>query len=176
MSACDYAAGPQKFARRNIDCQIYHPDLFDKDTTTIPTHSTVLYTAGFPCKAFSSLRAETRLLKDKEARQFYQVCEEMEHLAPKVMILENVLGIRKVLTKVLARLGQIGDYYISEHMIDPWWLGAPTSRQRIYFLLVSRDVLHDLPDKDLTARVEEVLEARAFSFSIGSNRHHVWEL
>jgi len=29
--ACDYAAGPQKFAHRNIKFEVYHADLFEKD-------------------------------------------------------------------------------------------------------------------------------------------------
>jgi site-specific DNA-cytosine methylase len=171
LSGCDYAAGPQKFARRNIDCQSYHPDLFNKSAET-PSHSTIVYTAGFPCKPFSSLRTSSQLLQDKEAKQFYQVCMEMERLRPMVIILENVMGIRRVLKQVLARLRRIGNYYIITQPIDPLLLGAPTARNRIYFIMVHRDVLQDLPDKALTAHVEEVLEAFSCKFSIASIIHH----
>jgi site-specific DNA-cytosine methylase len=166
LGACDYAAGPQKFARRNIDCQTYHPDLFNKSTAGTPSHSTIFYTAGFPCKPFSSLRSSSQFLEDKEARQFFQVCDEMEHLRPMVIILENVMGIRKVLKQVLARLHHVGDYYITTQSIDPLLLGAPIARNRIYFIMVNREVIQDLPDKALTARVEEVLEACECNFNI----------
>jgi len=28
---CDCSSGPQKFARRNVSCEVYHGDLFEKD-------------------------------------------------------------------------------------------------------------------------------------------------
>lgn len=46
-----------------------------------------LYTAGFPCKAFSKLRVHTDWLDDVEARQFYAVRNTIQSTQPLVPLL-----------------------------------------------------------------------------------------
>lgn len=42
-----------------------------------------IYVAGFPCKAFSALRAESNWLADAQARQFYKCAETAEVVQPR---------------------------------------------------------------------------------------------
>ena len=42
-----------------------------------------LYVAGFPCKAFSALRAESDWLQDPQARQFYKCAETAKAVKPR---------------------------------------------------------------------------------------------
>ena len=51
-----------------------------------------LYVAGFPCKAFSRLRAKTKGLKDPQARQFFGVCRAIKDTAPKATWLGDSLN------------------------------------------------------------------------------------
>lgn len=42
-----------------------------------------IYVAGFPCKAFSALRAESDWLQDPQARQFYKCAETAKAVKPR---------------------------------------------------------------------------------------------
>ena len=55
----------------------------------------LFYVAGFPCKAFSTLRHRTKLLRDKEARPFYGVRARIADLQPVISVLENVGGLKR---------------------------------------------------------------------------------
>jgi site-specific DNA-cytosine methylase len=72
--ACDYAPGPQKFSKRNIDVKEFQPNLMLRQPSTAKNID--VYTAGFPCKPFSRLRNTTEWLEDKEAQQFWKVTWE----------------------------------------------------------------------------------------------------
>ena len=117
---------------------IYH-DMLNRKTEDLPAHS--IYCCGFPCKAFSSLRRHsTKLLKEKTARPFFALLNVIRHSRPLIVVLENVIGIRAVLEKVLGNLKQIDGYFIFVIPIDSADLGEPVSRPRFYFVLVRQDV------------------------------------
>ena len=44
-----------------------------------------IYVAGFPCKAFSALRAESDWLQDPQARQFYKCAETAKAVKPRAL-------------------------------------------------------------------------------------------
>ena len=46
VHACDYAAGPQKFSRRNVECEVFHPDLFAKDSEIATAEVKKLHAVG----------------------------------------------------------------------------------------------------------------------------------
>lgn len=35
---CDFASGPQMFSRRNVECEVYHSNLFIKDWKFVGEH------------------------------------------------------------------------------------------------------------------------------------------
>ena len=100
-----------------------------------------IYACGFPCMPFSALRQHsTRLLKEAAARPFFKVLEVLRTRRPKLALLENVLGIRKVMKKILGYLRKLLIYWVIVLPIDSMDLGEPVTRPRYYFLLVRRDV------------------------------------
>ena len=156
MVACDYATGPQKFSRINVQVAEFQPNLMLRTPT--PPKSILLYTAGFPCKPFSSLRNSTKLLQDKEARQFWKVTATIREQRPRMVVLENVQGLRKVIDDVMEELNSIPGYFIAHFDIDPFKLGCPTSRPRIYILMLVRDLLIEGTNEELKRKAERVLE------------------
>lgn len=48
----------------------------------------MLYFAGFPCKAFSRLRHVSLLLRDPQAKQFFEVIRTVRRVKPVVSCLE----------------------------------------------------------------------------------------
>ena len=83
-----------------------HDDLFHRDISSLENEATLswvffadvaeqffildhknaqvdIYVAGFPCKAFSALRAESNWLADAQARQFYKCAETAEVVQPR---------------------------------------------------------------------------------------------
>lgn len=97
----------------------------------LDTSQVAIYGAGFPCTPFSSLHTSTALLEDKNARQLYQVIENIRLIEPaetchatisfvegqgigpkhdtvalKVALLENVVGFLRVVNIVWEILKQ----------------------------------------------------------------------
>lgn len=100
-----------------------------------------VYVCGFPCTPFSYLRRHsTRLLREAAAKPFFKVVDVLRTRRPKLAVLENVLGIRDVMKKVLGYLLRLQIYLIIVLPIDSQDLGEPVARPRYYFLLVRRDV------------------------------------
>lgn len=108
-----------------------------------------IYAAGFPCKAFSKLRAHTLWLDDPQAKQFFEVTRTIQAVQPiaaclqllcndddaalapiffpaapgfEVALLENVLGIKPVLPEVLDHLRKmLPQYEIMIRIVDPFF-------------------------------------------------------
>ena len=100
-----------------------------------------LYVCGFPCTPFSSLRRhKTRLLKEAAAKPFLELLKVLKERKPALAVLENVVGIEKVMQKVCQMLGKLGCYFVIVVQIDSEALGVPVRRPRYYFILVRKDV------------------------------------
>ena len=100
-----------------------------------------VYCCGFSCKPFSKLHNRSKLFREKEARVFFGAVRTIRAMLPPVAILENVDGIRKVMTRVKKELKGLGHYAIVVCHIDPRDAGEPVSRPRTYFVLVRLDLL-----------------------------------
>ncbi len=137
--ACELAKAPREVSQLNnpVDGKLFH-DILLRDHAELPTIS--LYTAGFPCTPFSSLRTRAPCFRDKNARQFRATVETLRRCRPAAAVLENVVGIRRVMRQVLSRLNSIGGYSIITMGMNPALLGEPQSRPRVYFLCVREDV------------------------------------
>ena len=72
---------------------------------------------------------------EKEAKVFFGAVNTIRATLPPVVVLENVRGIRKVLSRVLRTLKGLGAYSIVVFDVDPRDDGEPVSRPRVYFVL-----------------------------------------
>ena len=79
-------------------------------------------------------------MREPAAKPFFMVLELLRERAPRLVILENVMGITTVMAKVLKDIERLGLYSIFVIPIDSKDLGEPVARPRLYFLLVRMDV------------------------------------
>ena len=85
---------------------------------------------------------------------------------PKAFILENVIGLRKVLDEVMAALHEAGDYMIAAILIDAADLGVPNLRDRYYILGIKKDSVHDSisTEEDLHEHCKKALKANRLAY------------
>ena len=122
------------FIQRNMAPKLIHGNLFKRSLEKQP--ATVAYVAGFPCKAFSFLEADTKLMRDRRAKPFWEISDTIEEVQPVMAILENVHGAMRVWGQIQKRLRSCGKYFVHVVFLDPKRLGAPMARDRIYILIV----------------------------------------
>jgi site-specific DNA-cytosine methylase len=154
VSSCDNAAGPMKFIARNYQPRHYYHTLFDR---TLASDDCDVYVAGFPCKAFSLLESESLLLNDPRARPFFLVRDTITQLQPKVVVLENVVGLLRVQAKIFKHLRKAGEYLIHLIRLDPVRLGTNISRDRVYILMIRKDSLGDVSLDDAVSNMNRVV-------------------
>ena len=70
-----------------------------------------------------------------------------------IAILENVMGLKQVLNKVLELLRDTGDWWIKVCVFSPDQFGFPISRERFFIILISRRVLKQQCDPERLADV-----------------------
>ena len=136
--ACEYLAAPRDIAALNCPAECTFGDILKRRVSDVP--SIQLYVSGFPCTPFSMLHHDTQLLQDKNARQFRASVRTLSHVRPAVAIFENVLGVKRVLSKVTKALECGGAYRVVRVEMNPAHLGEPQNRPRLYFLAVREDV------------------------------------
>jgi site-specific DNA-cytosine methylase len=137
--SCDWKAPVREFIRAT--CPPTGPifdDMLKRNNADIPQID--MYVAGFPCTPFSSLRGHaTKLLREKAAKVFFKCLRVIASKLPPVAILENVMGIVKVMDRVAKELQKLKSYFVLVIPIDSKDLGEPVARPRYYFILVRRD-------------------------------------
>ena len=137
--SCDWQAVVRDFIAAVCppDGPIFH-NMLTRQMPDIPEVD--VYICGFPCTPFSYLRRhKTRLLRESAAKPFFKVRDVLRERQPPLAILENVLGIEKVMEQVCRVLRALGSYFVIVVKIDSKELGAPISRPRFYFILVRQD-------------------------------------
>ena len=158
--SCDNAAGPQQFIKLNTQPDgTMFTDLMQRDPASVPAHQ--VYVAGFPCKAFSLLNAKSRLFKEQSARPFIGVLRTIRHCHPAVAVLENVIGLKRVLAPVSRRLRAVGRYHLVVLEMDPRHLGEPVRRPRLYMLLIRHDVAVASDAGSLTELAQHIWQSLA---------------
>lgn len=148
----------REYLRLNLapQTQIFK-DMLRRDHGSLP--SCDIYCCGFSCKPFSTLHTRSRMFKEKEAKVFFGAVNTIRATLPPVAVLENVRGIRKVMSRVLQTLKGLGAYNIVVCDIDPRDAGEPVSRPRVYFVLVRSDVSTVSGDR-LRAVAADILSCR----------------
>jgi DNA (cytosine-5)-methyltransferase 1 len=119
------------------------------DVTTIsakdiPPHD--ILCAGFPCQAFS-ISGKRQGFADTRGTLFWDIVRIARHHKPKVLFLENVKNFARhekgrTLMTVRNALSQLG-YDVYYDILNASHYGAPTSRERIYFVCFRKDVKHE---------------------------------
>lgn len=157
--ACDIDPQVREFIKATCpSVKAIYPDMLTRDHQTLPR--VTLYTCGFPCKSFSSLRPDRRNpLQSPHAKPFFAMLKVLETKRPAVAILENVSGIMSVLDTVIKHMRRVSGYYIIVMPIDSLALGTPVSRPRVYFVLVRQDVARSRNLKDLGKIAEDMRAA-----------------
>src|SRR3989344_9148532 len=110
-------------------------DITKVDEKTIPKHHVLC--AGFPCQAFS-ISGKQQGFKDTRGTLFFDVARIVELHTPEILFLENVKNFAKhdngrTLGVVVKTLDELG-YNVFHQVLNASFYGAPTSRQRIYFI------------------------------------------
>lgn len=136
--ACERKAGPRSIAAWNTPAEITFNDILRRPVDQVPQVN--MYISGFPCTPFSTLHNRTRLMQDRNAKQFRASVKTLHHIKPPVAIFENVLGARRVLNVILRALRRNGEYKVMTVEMNASHLGEPQHRPRLYFICVRSDV------------------------------------
>ena len=157
--SCDKAPGPRSFIAANTPPEgCVFIDMIGRDHAVLPdmTH----YVAGFPCKAFSMLRGHsTRLMREPTAKPFYAVLAVLRAKQPRVAVLENVTGIKRVMPTVLRSLRALKIYHVFVQDMCPTDFGEPVKRPRVYFLLVRKDRARAADERMLQDALDRMWQA-----------------
>jgi site-specific DNA-cytosine methylase len=136
--SCEKSPKIREYIAANFAGAVIFDDMLTRDHRALPAHN--VYVCGFPCKPFSALRHRSRLLRERDARPFFAMFSTLRQALPQLAILENVLGIRRVMAKVWRRIRELRWYEALTFLIDPSDLGEPVRRPRYYFVLIRSDV------------------------------------
>ncbi len=119
-----------------------------------------LIVGGFPCQGFSM--AGNRIVTDKRNTLYLDMLEIVDHLRPKVVVMENVPGLRsmlggKVEEKIINDFENIG-YKINVTVLNAADYYTPQTRKRVIFIgnRIDVDNYHPkpilTPDKYITTK------------------------
>ena len=107
----------------------------------VPKHN--LYICGFPCTPFSTLRQHsTKLFGEPAAKPFFVAVGVIREHLPALAILENVMGIQRVMNRVVLNLRALRWYHVVVAPIDSADLGEPVRRMRLFSHLGAQGPLH----------------------------------
>ena len=108
---------------------------------TIPAHD--ILCGGFRCQAFS-ISGRQKGFGDTRGTLFFDIVRIAKAKMPKILFLENVKNFKKhddgkTFAKVMAVLDELG-YNAFAKILNASNYGAPTSRERIYFVCFRKDL------------------------------------
>lgn len=137
--ASEVAAAPCAVLLANTQPEAFYTDILRRDISAVPfVH---VYYAGFVCKPFSLLHWKSKLLKDSNAKVFYACLDYIRQRRPRIFVLENVMGLVRVLPKLLKLLRAAGGgYAVIALKTNPVDLGEPVQRPRIYLVGIAKSV------------------------------------
>jgi len=117
-----------------------------------------------PCQGFST--AGARKFEDSRNRLFEQYVRMIDVFRPKMLVMENVSGLRKGKMKLMfaemtIALKEAG-YKVSCRELNAWWYGVPQDRRRLIWVGVREDLDmepgHPEPTVKRPVSVREALE------------------
>ncbi len=129
----------------------------------IPAHDVLC--AGFPCQAFSDF-GNRKGFKDPRGTLFFEIVRVAKHHKPKVVLLENVLGLTwhdegNTFKTIINSLEEIG-YKVQWQIMDATMFGLPQMRKRIFIVGIRNDITASFkfPEGTPTARkMKDIIES-----------------
>lgn len=116
-------------------------DITVVETQDIPDHDVLC--GGFPCQPFSNA-GHRGAFEDTRGTLFQHIARIVRDKQPKVLLLENVKGIRNIQKGHVYRtiLGVFEDlgYSMKDIVLSPHMFGVPQKRERVYFIGIRRDL------------------------------------
>lgn len=151
--------------KKNFDENVESRDIREKSVkehlyNSVSGKNIDLIVGGFPCQGFSM--AGNRIVTDKRNTLYLDMLEIVNHLRPKVVVMENVPGLRsmlggKVEEKIINDFEKIG-YKINVTILNAADYYTPQTRRRVIFIgnRIGKDNYHPkpilTPDKYITTK------------------------
>lgn len=131
--------------RRNVGAHIIIGPIKLIPSCKIPESDIVI--GGFPCQGFS-IANMNRSPEDSRNKLYLELLRVINDKQPKYFLAENVKGLTnldkgKVLEMILGDLRNAG-YRVKYKILDAVDYGVPQHRQRVIFIGVRNDILHDI--------------------------------
>ncbi|MFR2509402.1 DNA (cytosine-5-)-methyltransferase [Odoribacter laneus] len=145
-----YEANFKKISPELFSSGNFNGDINDADPADIPDFDVLC--AGFPCQPFS-IAGLRKGFEDTRGTLFFNIANIVhfkkfeQHHAPKVLLLENVKGLKNhnkgnTFRKILATLDELG-YNHQEMILNAKNFGVPQNRERLFIVAWDKDQLED---------------------------------
>ena len=147
--AVEWDTGAADVYRRNFpDTNVFEGDIADltaeealRVTALEPGELDVL-DGSPPCQGFST--AGRRKFSDTRNRLFEEYVRMLEVFKPRMLVMENVSGLRKGKMKLIfaemTRALKGAGYKVSCRELNAWWYGVPQDRRRLIWVGVREDL------------------------------------
>jgi DNA (cytosine-5)-methyltransferase 1 len=164
-----YEANFKKISPKLFDTGHFNSDINDANPKDIPDFDVLC--AGFPCQPFS-MAGLRKGFEDTRGTLFFNIAniinykkENTKH-APKVLLLENVKGLRnhnkgKTFAKILETLEELGYNYKTE-VLNAKYFGVPQNRERLFIVAWDKE---QITNKDFK-----------FPFGLDKNREPIFNI
>lgn len=163
--SCDNDPHVKQTILGNFSPQLFYHDIFSRDYETLPRID--WYVAGFPCQSFSSIGSRKGFLDENRSLVFFACLKTIKHTQPKVVILENVVGLLthqggSTFNIILQALQSLKVYHIYYQVLDTCDFNLPQSRKRLYIVMIQSDQLKKpftFPQPiPLTTTIDDIIE------------------
>ena len=150
VSTYKYNFVDKKGFEENVEIRdIREPNVKQDLYNSVSSKEIDLIVGGFPCQGFSM--AGNRIVTDKRNTLYLDMLEIVDNLKPKVVVMENVPGLRsmlggKVEEKIINDFEKIG-YKINVTVLNAADYYTPQTRKRVIFVgnRIGKDNYHPLP-------------------------------
>jgi DNA (cytosine-5)-methyltransferase 1 len=122
-----------------IEGDITRRDRHEELVAAASATSLDILAGGPPCQAYSQVRNHDRLIDDPRNRLYRVFVRLLQELNPRVVVLENVLGMNQlnggsVRRQIEQDLSLDGEYLIVSGVLDAGDFGTPQRRPRLVFI------------------------------------------
>ena len=135
VGACEIDRYARSVYAHNFGHEPEWADSLTVDVQSLPDHD--LFTAGFPCQAFS-VAGKRGGFSDTRGTLFFEICRILGAKRPRLVLLENVKGLlshdrgRTFLT-ILESLDELG-YDCQWEVLNSKNYGVPQNRERVFII------------------------------------------
>jgi DNA (cytosine-5)-methyltransferase 1 len=106
---------------------------------------------GVPCQGFSNANRQ-RMIDDPRNKLYKYFVNAVDYLKPEVIVMENVLGIRRIASQIIEDFDSIG-YHIDYRVFDSSDFGIPQYRKRVIFIGVPNKTGNNIERSELLSKI-----------------------